>query len=310
MAQEGKVISSTGRWYQVAINNDPNDIVKCRLPGRFRLKKYDRTNPLAVGDQVMVEINEEDGTGAIQEILERHNYVTRESTHGSYSEQILASNIDRAFVIQSIRKPNLKQGFIDRFLITCEAYEISPVVVINKMDLASDQDQQYAHQLIQMYQDIGYQALTMSIYDEETVSELTELIKDNTSVFIGPSGVGKSSILNTIDPKLDLKIAQVSDFNEKGKHTTTHARLHPLEVGGYIIDTPGIREFGLFDIDPVELSYYFPEMIEPGSHCQFNDCTHTHEPKCGVKEAYDNGEIHKLRYQSYRRILESLQEES
>ncbi len=307
LSKDGKVIASTGSWYKVAIDGDPQDIVNCRLPGRFRLEGYNQTNPLAVGDQVSFTINDEDGTGSIEHIHERDNYITRKATHSGTDKQILASNIDYGFVIQSIREPRLKQGFIDRFLITCEAYQIPPVIVINKMDLATDEDRQKAQSWVGIYRDIGYSALNTSIYDEASMEQLAEYFKGSTSVLIGPSGVGKSSILNAIDPSLDLKIAPVSDYNEKGRHTTTHARLHPLQTGGYLIDTPGIREFGLVDIEPGELFAYFPEMIDPSKECQFNDCIHTHEPKCGVKAAFERGEIYKERYRSYRHILESLQ---
>lgn len=307
MSKDGKVIASTGSWYKVAIGGDPQNVVDCRLPGRFRLEGYNRTNPLAVGDQVSITINEEDGTGSIEHIHERKNYITRKATRSGTNKQILASNIDYGFVIQSVREPRLKQGFIDRFLITCEAYQIPPVIVVNKMDLATEKDQKQVQNWVKMYRDVGYTTLSTSIYDEESMDQLAECFEGSTSVLIGPSGVGKSSMLNAIDPSLDLKIAPVSEYNEKGQHTTTHARLHPLETGGFLIDTPGIREFGLVDIEPGELSYYFPEMIEPSRECQFNDCIHTHEPKCGVKAAYERGEIYEKRYQSYQRILESLQ---
>lgn len=309
MAIEGKVIESTGRWYKVAVNNNPDEIVPCRLPGRFRQAGFDRTNPLAVGDQVSVTINKDDDTGSIEQIHERQNYITRLATHGKGKRQILASNIDRAFVLQSIRKPRYKQGFIDRFLVTCEALEIPPMIVMNKMDLATQKQKDEAREFLNIYENIGYPTLQTSIYEEDSIDELIELLREKTSAFIGPSGVGKSSILNTIDPSLELKVTPVSDFNEKGQHTTTFARLYPLSTGGYLIDTPGIREFGLVDIDSANLPYYFPEMIEPARQCQFNDCSHTHEPKCGVKDALEEGLIHHKRYQSYLNLLDALNDE-
>jgi ribosome biogenesis GTPase len=306
LSLKGKVIESTGSWYKVAINDNPDEIIKCRLPGRFRQREFNRTNPLAVGDQVSFTINEEDDTGSIQKIHERANYITRLATHGKGKRQILASNIDRAYVIQSVRKPRYKQGFIDRFLITCEALEIPPLLIMNKMDLVSDEQKKEAEKFLQIYENIGYPTLQTSIHDDSSIQNLADLLADSTSVFIGPSGVGKSSLLNTIDPSLDLDVTPVSDFNEKGQHTTTFARLHPVDSGGYIIDTPGIREFGLVDIDVSNLTYYFPEMIEASKECQFNDCAHIHEPKCGVKAALEEGRIHPKRYQSYRNLRDDL----
>ncbi|MDX1586218.1 MAG: ribosome small subunit-dependent GTPase A [Balneolaceae bacterium] len=305
---EGRIVESTGSWYEVAIFDDRNKTegtIEARLPGRFRLDEQQVTNPLAVGDYVELSLNE-DGTCSIVEIKERENYITRQATHGRQGEQILAANIDQAFVVQSVRKPKIKEGFIDRFLVTCEAYQLTPVILINKMDLAGEEGQAYVDELIELYTSLGYTILTCSIYDEESLETLKSHLKDQTSVFIGPSGVGKTSILNHIDPNIDRKVADVSEYSNKGKHTTTYAKLLPLHFGGYLVDTPGIREFGLVNIEPWELSLFFPEMLEPRQHCKFNNCTHSHEPKCGVIEAYENGEIDAGRYHSYLQMLESL----
>ncbi|SMO80143.1 ribosome small subunit-dependent GTPase A [Gracilimonas mengyeensis] len=300
---KGRVIQSTGSWYHVDTGEEK--IIESRLPGRFRLKEQQVTNPIAVGDWVDLSMNE-DGTGSIEHIHERKNYITRQATHGKRGEQILVSNLDAACVVQSIKKPKLKEGFIDRFLVTCEAYEVPPLIIINKMDLAKSGGIAFAEELTDLYQDLGYSIITTSIHDEASVEELKEFLTDKTSAFIGPSGVGKTSLINTIDPAWDFKVAAVSDYSNKGKHTTTFARLIPLEIGGYIADTPGIREFGLVDIEPWELSLYFPEMLEPRQHCKFHNCTHHHEPKCGVAEAFENGEIAASRYHSYLNMLESL----
>ncbi len=300
--KKGRVIKSTGSWYLVKVDTE---VVKCRLPGRFRLSDKEVTNPIAVGDWVNFTLNEDD-TGNIEEILDRKNYITRQATHGKKGVQILVSNLDQACVVQSIKKPRLKEGFIDRFLVTCEAYGVKPVIIINKMDLAKSGGKEFVQELSELYTDLGYTILTSSIEDSASLLKLKELLCEKTSAFIGPSGVGKTSLINALDPSYDLKVAEVSAFSNKGKHTTTFAQLVPLSFGGYIADTPGIREFGLVDIEPWELSLFFPEMEEPRQHCQFNNCTHNHEPKCGVAEAYENGEIAASRYNSYLNMLDSL----
>ena len=298
----GRVIQSTGSWYLV---DTDGEITECRLPGRFRLEDKEVTNPIAVGDMVDFSVNN-DGTGTIEVIKDRTNYITREATHGKKGQQILVSNLDQACVVQSIKKPRLKEGFIDRFLVTCEAYEVKPVIIINKMDLAKSGGLEFAEELRELYTSLGYEFLTTSLKDEESLNALKELLKDKISAFIGPSGVGKTSLVNAIDPNYDLKVGEISDFSNKGKHTTTFARLIPLSFGGYIADTPGIREFGLVNIEPWELSLFFPEMLEPREHCKFNNCTHHHEPKCGIAEAFEKGEIAASRYNSYLNMLESL----
>lgn len=310
MAKKGRVVESTGQWYQVSYNkNGGLQTIDCRLPGRFRLKDHDLTNPIAVGDYVKFEINE-DGTGSIEEIEDRQNYIIRQSTHHQQDSQILAANIDCAYMVQSIKKPRFKQGFLDRFLVTCEAYQIPASIIINKMDLANSKDKEYVEFLKELYTDIGYPVLKTSIKDEESIELLKEDLKDKTSVFIGPSGTGKTSLLNHVDPHIDRKIGDISTYNEKGKHTTTFAKLLPLQIGGYLVDTPGIREFGLVNIEPWELSLFFPEMLEPRKHCKFNNCTHSHEPGCGVMQAFEEGEIDPDRYDSYLKILDSLEEDS
>lgn len=265
------------------------------------------TNPIAVGDVVQFKIND-DHTGSIEEIEDRQNYLIRQSTHHKQESQILAANIDQAFVVQAIKMPALKQGFIDRFLVTCEAYGIAAKIIINKMDLANKKAQALVDNLTDLYPTLGYPVLTTSIKDPQSVDALKQLLIDKTSVFIGHSGVGKTSLLNHIDPSIERKVGDISDYNEKGVHTTTFAKLLPLKAGGYLVDTPGIREFGLVNIEPWELSLFFPEMLEPRQHCKFNNCTHSHEPGCGVMEAYRVGEIEARRYDSYLNILESLEQ--
>lgn len=306
----GRVIQSTGSWYEVEYSlNGEKETINCRLPGRFRLEDRDITNPIAVGDYVKFTINQDD-SGSIEEIEDRENYLIRQSTHQKQESQILVSNIDRAFTVQSIRKPKLKQGFTDRFLVTCEAYRIPCGIIINKLDLATENDLKFLEEVKNLYEDIGYLVLTTSIYNEESLQNLKKELTDRTSVFVGPSGVGKTSLLNKLDPNINRKVSEISDYNEKGKHTTTFAKLLPLHFGGYLADTPGIREFGLVNIEPWELSLFFPEMLESRKNCKFNNCTHSHEPGCGVMQAYEEGKIHPNRYDSYLNILESLDENS
>lgn len=302
MEQQGRIIQSTGKWYKVSVNGK---VIDCRLPGKFRLHKKEVTNPIAVGDLTAIEVSE-DGTGIIKEISERKNYLPRQATHGRRGEQILAANIDQAWVVQSIRQPNFKQGFVDRFLVLCEAYEVAAGIIINKMDLAKRSGINFAADITRLYESIGYPVLSTSIHQPETEETLSARLKKKTSVFIGPSGVGKTSLLNYLDPSLDLKVGEISSYSNKGIHTTTFARLIPLSNGGFIADTPGIRELGLVQIEKAELSLYFPEMIEPRQHCRFHNCTHDHEPDCGVKKAYETGQIDPGRYNSYLNMLESL----
>jgi len=309
LAKKGRVVESTGRWYEVSYNENGNmETINCRLPGRFRLEDHDLTNPIAVGDYVEFEVNE-DGTGSIEKIEERENYLLRQSTYHEHESQVLAANIDRAYAVQSIKQPKFKQGFLDRFLVTCEAYHIPASIIINKMDLATDADIEQVNYLTDLYESLGYPVFQTSIKDDQSLDNLKESIKDITSVFVGPSGVGKTSLLNHIDPTINRKVGTISDYNEKGKHTTTFAKLVSLQQGGYLVDTPGIREFGLVNIEPWELSLFFPEMLEPRKECKFNNCTHSHEPGCGVVKAFKEGKIDPARYDSYLKILDSLQED-
>ncbi len=302
MSKLGRVIKSTGSWYKVS---DQGEIIECRLPGKFRLEKKEVTNPIAVGDWVKFKIGD-DGSGNITEIVERSNYLPRQATHGRRGEQILIANVDRAWVVQSVRQPKLNLGFIDRFLVTCEAYEIPAGIIINKCDLANKKAQEFIEDIRSLYESLNYTVCLTSIYDAQSLDHLAELLKDNLNVFIGSSGVGKTSILNAIDPELNLKTGDISEYSNKGKHTTTFASLISLKNGGYVADTPGIREFGVVNIEKAELSLYFPEMKDPRENCKYYNCTHFHEPDCGVREAFENGNIDADRYHNYLNILESI----
>ncbi len=302
--QKGRIIQSTGSWYKVRTDSD---LIESRLPGRFRLDDKHVTNPIAVGDIVDIAMND-DGTGTIEVIHERRNYITRQATHGRRGEQILVSNLDRAFVVQSIRQPKMKEGFIDRFLVTCEAYDVEASIIINKLDLATKKDEGYLEDLQELYESLGYEVFKTSVLDQNCLTQLKEVIAGITTAFVGPSGVGKTSLLNAIDPTYSEKIGEVSSYSNKGKHTTTFAKLIEIENGGFIVDTPGIREFGLFNIEPWELSLYFPEMLDGRKHCKFNTCTHIHEPSCGVIAAFEEGKIDAGRYNSYINMLESIED--
>ncbi len=304
MNKRGKVIQSKGKWYKVSCDSE---IYDCRLAGKFRLDKKEVTNPIAVGDMIEFILGD-DGTGYIIKIEERTNYIPRQATHGKRGEQILISNIDHAWVVQSVISPRLNMGFIDRFLVTCEAYEIPAGIIINKMDLASEKAIKVMDDISSLYKSLGYPVIQTSTDDINSISGLAERIKNETSVFIGPSGVGKTSLLNAIDSELDLKVGEISTYSDKGKHTTTFATLIPLEMGGFIADTPGIREFGVVNITKPELSLYFPEMSDARENCKFYNCTHFHEPDCGVKDAFEEGKIDPDRYHSYLNILESLKD--
>jgi len=247
-------------------------------------------NPLAVGDEVDFTV-EDDGRGMIKTIHRRRNYIPRKSTRSNKDEQVLVANIDRAWVVQSIRKPSLKRGFIDRFLVACEAYEIPVGVIINKTDLAREKDKGELTSVTDCYREIGYPVLHTSIQNQESIEALREELRGKTSVFIGHSGVGKTSLINCLNPGLELTVGEVSSYSEKGKHTTTFAKLITLGEGTFLVDTPGIKEFGLVNIEPYELSLFYPEMREPSMNCKFSNCTHNHEPQCGVIEAFGQGKI-------------------
>ena len=302
MSKTGKVIQSTGKWYKVSVNQE---IIDCRIPGKFRLLDTGDTNPVAVGDSVSITVGD-DGKGMIDEIHERINYIPRKATRSGRDEQVLVSNIDRAWVVQSIKMPTVKRGFIDRFLVACEAYEIPAGVIINKTDLLDESNHAELDAITDTYESIGYPVLQTSIEKSDTIELLKDETKDRTSVLIGHSGVGKTSLINCLAPDIDLTVGDISSYSEKGKHTTTYARLLKLSYGGFIVDTPGIKEFGLVNIEPYELSLFFPEMREPRRKCKFNNCTHSHEPKCGVIEAFERGEIDPQRYQSYLNMLDGL----
>ncbi|AXJ01310.1 ribosome biogenesis GTPase [Cyclonatronum proteinivorum] len=305
----GRVIKSTGKWYSVLSLSDTETVIQCQIPGKFRLRELKQTNPIAVGDVVRYR-ELEDGSGLIEEIDVRKNKISRKATHGRKGEHILVSNVDQAFVVQAVQQPQFRTGFIDRFIISAEAHHIRPLIILNKTDLGTDEDADLVANMLKIYDSLSYEVLLTSIYDEESIAELQDCMKDKTSVFIGPSGTGKTSLLNAVQPGLNRTVSAVSSFSNKGKHTTTFAELIPLHFGGYLADTPGIREFGLVGFDLNEIAGFFPEMRERQQNCRFYNCTHLHEPGCAVMEAFKAGEIAASRYESYINIYESLEDEN
>ncbi len=299
------VLKSTGSWYE--LEAEDGSIYQGRLRGKLRLSELDVTNPVAVGDHVTIEV-EEDQTASITGVEDRRNLILRKSVRqGKHvKHHIIAANLDLAIAVQSVAKPFPKPGFIDRFLVSCEAYDVPPAIVFNKKDLSKGKYEKNLTELTRIYSELNYRVLHTSTQDPDSIDQLSSLIKDKLVVLVGHSGVGKSSLINAIDPELNLKTAEVSKSSEKGKHTTTFARLHHLSNGARLVDTPGIREFGLVNIHKEELSLYFPEMKEKRESCKFYNCTHLHEPGCKVIEEVEAGLINPQRYESYLNILESL----
>ena len=298
---KGRVVKSTGSWYQV--ESEAGDTFFCKIRGTFRLKDSDATNPVVVGDAVEFEATDS-GNGLISEIFKRKNYIIRKSTKLSKQSQILASNIDRAFLIATIVLPKTSTGFIDRYLVTAEAYSIPVTIVFNKADLYTSDDLEYQKALSGMYESIGYSTMLISALDKKDVKTLRESLVYGINLFSGHSGVGKSTLLNEIDPELNVKTTKISKQHETGVHTTTFAEMFWIREGVYVIDTPGIRDFGMYDFSKYEVSHYFPEMRELFNQCRYDNCMHLNEPGCAVKKAVDEDKIAITRYKSYLSIVE------
>jgi ribosome biogenesis GTPase / thiamine phosphate phosphatase len=298
----GVVIKSTGSWYSVLADN--GNTIECRIKGLFRIKGIKTTNPIAVGDRVEFEVNSE-GNGMIHKIEDRKNYIIRKSINLSKQSHILAANLDQAILVATLAFPRTSAGFIDRFLLTAEAYRIPAVLVFNKMDLFEDDESlmNSLNDFVSIYEKIGYTCYKVSATNKSDIEILKTLTKDKVSLIAGHSGVGKSTLVNALDSSLDLKVGEISDAHFKGKHTTTFAEMHPLSYGGFIVDTPGIKELGLVDMEKEEIAGYFPEMFAVKSNCKFNNCLHVNEPKCAVIAAVENGDIAVSRYNSYLGII-------
>lgn len=295
---EGIVISSTGSWYEVATERGT---INCRIRGRLRLKGIRSTNPVVVGDRVMVEPDGD--SSAIVEILPRHNYVIRRASNLSKESHIIAANVDRALLLVTLHSPTTPREFVDRFLVTCEAYKVPVTIVIGKADTLVEEYAVEAEQFEAIYRDAGYDIIHLSSTTGQGIEEIRAMLKGHTTLVAGNSGVGKSTLVSTIEPKLDIRTGEISESHHKGKHTTTFSTMYPIE-GGYIIDTPGIKGFGLIDIESRELCRYFPEMMRLSPNCRFYNCTHTHEPGCAVVEAVEEGTVAMSRYESYLKILD------
>ncbi|CAN5490057.1 ribosome small subunit-dependent GTPase A [soil metagenome] len=298
---KGIVIKSTGSWYTVLSDSE---IIECRIKGVFRIKGIKSTNPIAVGDNVEFEM-EADGRGVIHAIGERKNYIIRKSINLSKQSHILATNMDQALLVVTLAFPRTSAGFIDRFLLTAEAYQIPTKIIFNKVDLFLKDPEllQELNDFIAVYEKIGYSCYKVSATEKIDIDLLKNLTKDKTTLIAGHSGVGKSTLVNAMDSNLDLKVGEISDAHNKGKHTTTFAEMHPLVYGGFIIDTPGIKELGLVNMEKEEIGNYFIEMQAIKNECKFNNCVHLNEPKCAIIAAVEKGEIALSRYNSYVSIM-------
>ena len=299
------VYKSTGSWY--VVKNDLGESFNARIKGKFKIGNITSTNPIAVGDVVEVENdNELERSVIINKIHDRKNYITRQSPHNKNQHHIIASNLDQSFLFATIKSPKTSLGFIDRFLITSEAYHIPAIIIFNKSDLYDETGQEKFEETRYMYEHIGYKVMSMSIDEKKGLKEVEELLKNKITLLSGHSGVGKSSFINALFPGAVLKTQDVSEWSGKGLHTTTFAEMFDIPLGGKIIDTPGLREFALMDIPKYELAHYFPEMRALINDCKFNNCMHTNEPGCAVKQAVEDEKISVERYYSYINILETI----
>ncbi len=300
---KGIIIKSTGSWYQV-LDTEANRY-NCRLRGKFKLKGFKVTNPIAVGDHVEFEIEDvAEKTGVITAIIQRENYIIRKSPHKTGHGHIIASNIDQAILVATLIFPKTSLGFIDRFLVSAEAYRIPALIMFNKSDLYNQEILDFYEDLKVLYGTLGYETALISATQEEGLSVVRTAIQGKTSLLTGHSGVGKSTILNKLVPGGIQKVAEVSDFAQKGTHTTTFAEMFVVKENTYLIDTPGIKEWGLIDIEEEELSHFFPELRDLMGKCRFYNCTHTHEPGCAIMEAFNSGKVAASRYESYLSMLD------
>lgn len=303
------VYKSTGSWY--IVKDEKGSIYNARMKGVFKIDEITSTNPVSVGDMVEIEPEPgQEGTAMITEIHQRRNYINRQSPRLKHQHHIVAANLDQSLLVATLKEPRTSQGFIDRFLVASEMYHVPAVILFNKSDLYKQKELDKFEKMKDMYEAIGYTVILGSMEEEKGIEEVKKILKDKTTLISGHSGVGKSTLLNRILPGLQLKTQDISGWSGKGMHTTTFAEMYDLPFGGRIIDTPGMREFGLVDLSRQELSHYFPEMRDRLNECQFNNCLHVNEPGCAIKEAVMNEEIHEDRYISYLGILDSIGEKS
>ena len=301
MAEQGTVVRSSGSVY--GVRTAAGTLIDCRVKGNFRLKGIRSTNPVAVGDHVRFDIRE-DGTAYIVDILERRNYIVRKASNLSKQSHILAANLDQCFLIVTISHPVTATTFIDRFLATAEAYMVPVVLVFNKTDLYNDAEREELEYLTALYENIGYRCMHTSVVGGIGVEELKEAMRGKVSLLAGNSGVGKSSLVNAVAPEVATKVGEISKTHDTGMHTTTYTEMFEFMPGSYIVDTPGVKGFGTFDMEIEEISHYFVEFFELSKECRYGNCTHTHEPGCAVLEALERGELAPSRYQSYLSMLE------
>ena len=305
---KGTVYKSTGSWYSVKSEDD--EFYECRIKGKFRMQGIKSTNPVAVGDKVVFDVEKkgDETLGVIKKIEKRENYIIRKSVNLSKQTHIIAANIDVVFLLVTLNNPPTSTSFIDRFLVTAEAYHIHSVILFNKIDAYNEAELDEIRYLAHLYRKIGYTCIGISAKTGKNMDEVKALMKGKTSMFSGHSGVGKSTLVNKIEPSLDLKTAKISEQHRQGLHTTTFAEMYDLDIGGRIIDTPGIKGFGLVHIEREEVGDYFPEFFKLKQDCKFNNCMHLEEPKCAVKDALEKEEIAFSRYKSYLQILEGEEE--
>ena len=301
---QGIVYKSTGSWYTV--KSEDGKFYECRIKGKFRIKGIKSTNPVAVGDLVTFQLETvgDETYGVINTIAERKNYIIRKSVNLSKQTHIIASNLDQAFLMVTLNNPTTYTSFIDRFLVTAEAYDIPVILVFNKMDTYDADEKVEVDYLIALYKVIGYKTISISAKNKDNVEEVRDQMMGKTSMFSGNSGVGKSTLINALEPGLNLKTAEISEQHLQGQHTTTFAEMYDLSFGAQIIDTPGIRGFGIVEMDKDELGDYFPEFFKLKSQCKFNNCLHLDEPKCAIKDGLESNEIAWSRYRSYVQMLE------
>ncbi|OAQ41718.1 ribosome small subunit-dependent GTPase A [Pedobacter psychrophilus] len=297
---QGLVTKSTGSWYTVL--GDDESRYECRIKGKLRMKGLVSTNPVAVGDRVDFELEPDQETAVISKVHDRKNYIIRKSINLSKQVQIIAANLDLACLVVTLASPRTSLGFIDRFLVTAEAYGVPAILIFNKLDLFSKEGLEILDNYFDLYQNIGYPCYSVSAIKGTNIETLEIVIKDKISLFSGHSGVGKSSLINRLIPGKELRTGEISDWSDMGKHTTTFAELFELPFGGKLIDTPGIRELGIADIEKYELGHFFPEMRAIMNNCKFNNCVHINEPGCAVLQALENGDIEPTRYDSYQSI--------
>lgn len=302
---KGLVIKNTGSWYLV--KTEDGRFIECKIKGNFRLKGIRSTNPIAVGDHVQILINNE-GTAFINEIEDRKNYIIRRSSNLSKQSHIIAANLDQCMLVVTVNYPETSTIFIDRFLASAEAYRIPVKLIFNKVDKYSTEELNYLDALINLYTHIGYPCFKVSALNGEGIEAIRQDLKGKVTLFSGHSGVGKSTLINAILPELDIKTAEISTYHNKGMHTTTFSEMFPVAGDGYIIDTPGIKGFGTFDMEEEEVGHYFKEIFEYSANCKYNNCTHRHEPGCAVRDAVEQHLISESRYTSYLNMLEDKEE--